>query len=117
MSQLDVFKHQPIARNTDPGTSHAAEEVHTLGKRAERARQVLDLIGRYPGHTTGELSRLMYSEYPELPFRTSAETPHKRAADLLQKGMVRQGPKRKCRDSGYEALTWYITDAGIRELG
>ena len=117
MSQLDAFKHTPISRTLDPQTSHDAEERHTtLGKRSERARQVLWLISKYPGHTTGELSHRMMAEYPELSFGCCAATPHKRAADLEHKGLVEKGRKRKCTDTGYENLTWYITAAGMREL-
>ena len=114
MSNMDLFS--PASRRTDPATSHTAEAKHTvLGKRAERMRQVLCLIIDSPGATTGELSRYMHSKHPELPLRTVAESPHKRVADLEDRGLVRRGGKRICLDSGYDCLTWYPTQAGIDE--
>ena len=113
MQQLDF--NTPVSRNTDPATSHDAE-AKQLGKRAVRARQVLGLINKYPARTTGELARHMLRDYPELSITVCAETPHKRAADLEAKGLVAKGMPWKCTDTGYERLTWYITDAGRREL-
>ena len=105
----------PIARATDPQTSHAAAERHTLSKRAERQRQVLDLVCRFPNRTSGELSRLMAKLYSHLPIRTAVESPHKRLSDLEDKGLVEKGASRKCTDSGYEAVTWHATAAGVVE--
>ena len=108
----------PIARSRDPLTSQNAGDEHTvLGKRANRARQVLELVAKHPGSTTGELSRYFFEAYPDLPFRVAAETPHKRCSDLENLDLVRKGQTRKCSDSGTEALTWYLTDRGRRELG
>jgi len=107
----------PLSRNTDPATSHIAEEKHTrLGKRAIRARQVLKLIHDHPGATAGELSRYMLEEYPLLSISVCAETPHKRAPELWDKGLVYNGRDRKCLDSGYLRATWRITRAGRAEL-
>ena len=97
----------PIARNTDPQTSHKAAERHTLGKRAIRQQQVFDLVSSYPGKTSGELSRLMVQSYPELPIRSAVESPHKRLSDLEEKGLVVRGRERKCSDSGFQAITWW----------
>ena len=114
MSNLDLFS--PASRRTDPLTSHSAEEKHTiLGKRAERMRQVLQLIVDSPGSTTGELSRYMHTKHPDLPMRTVAESPHKRVTDLMDRGLVSRGTKLRCLDSGYECYTWYPTQSGIDE--
>ena len=110
------------SRNTDPETSHKAERTHTLGKRAERARQVLRLVDRFPNRTSGELSAEWYElsqnkydfEYTE-GIRICAETPHKRLPDLEQMGLVERGATRKCSDSGMECVTWHATAAGIVE--
>ena len=109
--------YPPIARNSDPKTSHKAELQHTLGPRAKRARQVLKLVSDLPLYTSGELSRAMHIQYPDLPFRTCAETPHKRLPELFDKGLVCGRGERKCTDSGYMAIQWEITPAGARELG
>lgn len=109
---------EPMARESDPQTSHDAAERHTvLGKRAERSRQVLALIATHPGSTTGELSRYMFDKHPDLPMRTCAESPHKRAGELERHDLASRGEKRECLDSGYVCETWYITDRGRRELG
>ena len=98
-----------MARKSDPTTSHVAAEEHVeRGKLGERQQQVLKLIRRFPGRTTGELGRNMYALYgSNLGIRSCAETPHKRAPELEAKGLVRRGAARKCKDSGYTAATWY----------
>ena len=113
MSQFDMY--QPASRNTDPNTSHKAEREFTLGDRAVRCRQVLQLIVDSPGATCGELARYMHSKYPELPIASAVESPHKRVADLEGYGLVRRGDTRRCLDSGRERITWYPTDKGLDE--
>ena len=114
VKQQDIF--QPATRNTDPITSHIAEATFTaLGKRAHRCRQVLQLIVDSPGATTGELSRYMHTNHPELPISCAVESPHKRVTDLEEKGLVRRGGIRKCRDSGNLRITWYATAGGLSE--
>ena len=105
---------RPVARNSDPATSHKAEAKH-LGKRAVRARQVLKLVRDYPLCTSSELSVKMYETTAE-SFMTSAATPHKRLPDLEALGLVQRRGERKCTDSGHEAAVWEITDRGEREL-
>ena len=114
---MDIFSsNKPASRATDPDTSKRAETVHgILGKRAERQRQVLQLIVDSPGATTGELARYMHSKFPDLPIAVAVESPHKRVSDLEDKGLVRRGPERRCRDSGYDRLTWWATPIGIDE--
>ena len=119
MNELDKRYGQlwpNASRNSDPKTSKKAERAHTLGKRAIRARQVLNLVIKYPNSTSGELSRRMYGEYPELPIRTAVETAHKRLPDLEHFGLVERGADRKCSDSGLECVTWHATAAGIVEV-
>ena len=71
MNQFDIFSN-PASRSTDPHTSHKAEEEFTiLGKRAERCRQVLQLVAQYPGSTTGELARYMHRDYPHIPIASA----------------------------------------------
>lgn len=93
-----------IARLSDPATSHVAAIRHQASL-SERRAQVLFLVRKFPGLTSGELSRRMYEEF-SLPLRTCAETPHKRLPELEESGHVKRGRARKCKDSGYEAATW-----------
>lgn len=107
----------PIARTSDPDTSHRAGERHTkLGKRAERARQVLDLLHHNPDRTAGELSVLFWRENKRLGIRVAAATPHKRLPDLEKKGLVTRVAERKCEDSGEECTVWRVTESGVEEL-
>jgi hypothetical protein len=116
-SQMDFM---PASRTTDPETSHEAERLHTiLGKRSVRCRQVLTLVALHPGSTTGEMSRQMVWKFPDLPIATAVEAPHKRVVDLEAKGLVRRGNPRKCKETGSERLTWWLTTTGYgltREL-
>lgn len=114
-SNFDLFD-TPISRNTDPDTSKRADTKYSLGRRAVRQWQVLNLVFNYPNHTCGEYARLFVLRHPEMPICAAAETPHKRMSDLHKKGLVERRPPRKCRDSGELAHVWRITDAGIREL-
>ena len=112
MSQLDL--RLPMARKTDPDTSHEAADKHE-GVLSERRLQVLSLVKAYPGATSGELARLMFSKLGgSLSIRSCVETPHKRLPELLRLGYVRMGAKRECGDSGYTATTWYSTPKGDR---
>lgn len=114
-SQSDLFA--PAARSSDPDTAKQSDARHTkLGKRAERARQVLDLIHRHPDLTSGELSNHFWHENKALGIRVAAETPHKRIPDLKRLGLVEAGGERKCADSGYPATVWHVTESGIDEL-
>jgi len=96
----------PMARRTDPGTSHLAAKIHTIDKLSERRKQVYYLVLGHPGSTSGELSRFMHKEYPDLPIRTAVETPHKRLPELEKLGLIERSAVKKCSDSGYQSLTW-----------
>lgn len=110
------MKSFPMARTHDPETSHQAAEQHRP-RLSLRRRQILILVKGLPDATSGELSVKMYSTWGKegkfpiyreksLSLRTCAETPHKRLSELEKLGLVYRSGKRKCRDSGYEAVTW-----------
>jgi hypothetical protein len=103
MIQLGI-DYRP-ARKTDPVSSHIGSRNTKLSRRRQ---QVLDLVKANRGSTSGELSRHMLRRYPDLPIRTCAETPHKRLPELESLGLVRRGGMRKCKDSGNQALTWWL---------
>ena len=103
MMQLDI-DYRP-ARRTDPLSSHLGARNEKLSRRRQ---QVLDLVKANRGSTSGELSRNMLQRHPDLPIRTCAETPHKRLPELEALGLVRRGGMRKCKDSGNQALTWWL---------
>ena len=103
MIQLDI-NYRP-ARRTDPVSSHLGARNEKLSRRRQ---QVLDLVKANRGSTSGELSRNMLQRHPDLPIRTCAETPHKRLPELESLGLVKRGTMRKCKDSGNQALTWWL---------
>jgi hypothetical protein len=115
MNQLSLVE-TPIARNTDPHTSHMAAKEHSKNKRGQRRMQVLDLLMRNPGSTSGELGQEMYIAHPGLGGRICFETPHKRLPDLASLGWAAKSGTRECRDSGRECFTWFITEAGRKQL-
>lgn len=97
----------PMARSSDPATSHEAAARYRLSKRR---RQVLRLVREHPGSTAGELSAAFYAT--GVSIRLAAETPHKRLPELETLGFVRRGAVRLCTDSGQRAATWYATIKG-----
>lgn len=101
----DLF---PMARTTDPATSHIAAARHAMSELSERRRQVFDLVERYPNRTSGELGRLMYQDHPKLGIRTASASPHKRLPELEKLGFIERGDRRQCEDSGYQAHIWRV---------
>lgn len=96
MTQLSLFS--PIARNTDPVTSHlAAQEVTREGIRGKQALIVLEAVRRYPGRTSMELSRLCELDRYQIS---------RRLADLEHAGEVEKGEARMCDIAGRLAVTW-----------
>ena len=79
-------------------------------------KQVLYLVAKYPERTNGEYATLMAKEFPDLPPKTTSETPHKRLSDLHARDLIWVTGKRKCSETGYYASTWELTKAGVREM-
>jgi hypothetical protein len=96
----------PMARKSDPETSHLAAEQH-VHKLSNRRWQVYTLVHQHPGRTSGELSRLFFDNH-DVSIRTAAETPHKRLPELESLGYVVRGERRRCADSGYQAYVWFV---------
>lgn len=89
----------PIARATDPETSHVAASEHTNnGRRAAHAERILAVVRAHPGWTYREIARLV----PEL----EAVEVQRRLADLADLGRVVRGEARACKVSGRPAQTW-----------
>lgn len=96
----------PIARATDPATSHlAAEHMDASGKRAAQQAIAITAVQRYPGLTSLELSKrsgvcrfVLARRLPE------CEDAH----------AVRRGTPRKCTVSGRQAAPWYPPDQPIQ---
>lgn len=92
------FSFSPASRNTDPVTSHLAEqEVTKTGKRQTQAEIVLEAVRNYPGRTSFELTQYCPLNRYQIARRT---------ADLETLGKIRKGPE-VLRMRKTPEVTWY----------
>jgi hypothetical protein len=90
----------PIARTTDPWTSHAgAVEVTDSGRRRTQAERCLDIVLTRPGLTAGEIGEL--TGLGHVPAQ-------RRLSDLKASGKVAVGMARQFQ--GRPQVTWWPTD-------
>jgi hypothetical protein len=90
----------PIARTTDPWTSHAgAVEVTDSGRRKTQAERCLDVVLTRPGLTAGEIGEL--TGLGHVPAQ-------RRLSDLKASGKVAVGMARQFQ--GRPQVTWWPTD-------
>src|SRR5688500_553962 len=88
------------AKNSDPVTSHeAARAIIATGDRAYQQHLAYSAVRAYPGRTSLELSALSGQDRYRLA---------RRLPELIDRGLVTQGPKRRCTASprGLNAVTW-----------
>ena len=86
----------PIARTTDPDTSHeAAEILNESGVRTTLMEQCLEFVQRFPGHTSGEIGDRTGLGHDRV---------WRRLSDLKNRGMIVQGPPRQWH--GRAQVTW-----------
>ena len=109
-----LLSDTPIARRTDPVTSHlAACEVTRSGKRGAQQRLVHNYVVKFPGHTSQELAEICQQHggaldrydfarrLPELASERDIHGNHCKA--FITRGMS----KRLCRITGKLATVWY----------
>ena len=90
----------PIARTTDPCTSHAgAVEVTESGRRQTQAERCLDVVQARPGLTAGEIGEL--TGLGHVPAQ-------RRLSDLKAAGKVGVGTVRQYL--GRPQVTWWPSD-------
>ena len=90
----------PIARSTDPWTSHAgAAEVTDSGRRKTQMQLCLDVVQAHPGRTAGEVGEL--TGLGHVPAQ-------RRLSDLKAAGKVSVGMARQYL--GRPQVTWWPTD-------
>ena len=90
----------PIARTTDPWTSHAgAVEVTDSGRRRTQAERCLDVVQTRPGLTAGEIGEL--TGLGHVPAQ-------RRLSDLKAAGKVSVGMARQY--SGRPQATWWPSE-------
>jgi hypothetical protein len=103
-AQLDLLSHSAIARRFDPSTSHeAAEHITANGSRARQQNAVLDLVKRYPGHTSAELAVKCELEDGCLDRASTA----RRLPELRKAHLVKNGWDRVCSVTSRKGMTWY----------
>jgi hypothetical protein len=88
----------PIARRTDPPSSHAAaQEMERTGRRTAQSEAVLEMVKLHPRRTALELARLS---------RLDRYTVSRRLPELERRGLIRRGLTRDCTVNGRPMLTW-----------
>ncbi len=91
---------EPHARNADPASSfEAAERLHKSGLGGKQRLAVYHALRQHQGATSKELAEFM---------DVDRYTPARRLKELEDAGWVCRGPRRKCRISGIESVTWWI---------
>ncbi|MGA9851863.1 MAG: MarR family transcriptional regulator [Gammaproteobacteria bacterium] len=116
VAQLDfnLLASPPIARRTDPDSSHvAAARITKSGKRAAQQAAVYSWVRSYPGHTTQELAEICQTHGGTMDRYTFARRAPELAATTNDRGTRRQpliergASKRKCSITGELATVWY----------
>lgn len=96
---MELLSSMPIARESDPETSHlAAEEVTTSGRRAVQQHAVLAAVMAHPGLTSRELAQAAGMDRYVVA---------RRLPELEAAKRVRKGEARECRVSKRLAVTWW----------
>lgn len=91
----------PIARASDPVTSHlAAKEITASGVRFSQQKKVADAVRRHPGHTSQELAEMTGLERYMLA---------RRLPECVTARTVRKGEPKHCDITKKLALTWHPT--------
>jgi hypothetical protein len=110
MKQLDLLDALPLARRTDPETSHGAADRMAPLARADRVKVLLAHYGRPCGLTDFELAASLERQ------QTSVG---KRRGELRDAGYIEATEIRRPAPSGSAAIVWRITEAGmaaVREI-
>lgn len=95
-----LMSHMPIARNTDPVSSHvAAYDVTARGTRNRQQRIVFRAVVEHPGRTSRELAALCPLDRYQVA---------RRLPELEEVRMVQKGPARECEVNKRLAVTWIV---------
>jgi hypothetical protein len=92
----------PIARSTDPESSHrAANEITASGRRQQQIAMVINMVRKFPGMTSMELAGMTGEDRYVIA---------RRLPEALTAGAVVKGIQRPCSVTGKLALTWWPVD-------
>jgi DNA-binding MarR family transcriptional regulator len=97
---MSVFKNPGfMARRTDPPTSHAAaRHMIESGKLTEQQKKTLDLVNKYPNHTSDELATKGSLDRYQLG---------RRLPELEREGLITRGNERRSTVGGRMGATWH----------
>jgi hypothetical protein len=96
---MNASPQPPIARATDPATSHeAAADITASGLRASQCSRVLQAVEATPGRTSAELAQ----EQGINRYVVARRLPEIEAARRIHRGEIRT-----CAVSGRRATTWW----------
>lgn len=97
MNQHALFD-TPVARATDPGTSHkAATMITRSGQRITQSQITAQMVRQHPNHTCSELGEIGPLNERQLS---------RRLTDAQRAGLIRPTGERTCRVTGTDARTW-----------
>ena len=95
-----LFNQPPLARASDPKTSHeAADKLIESGRHRKLLERVVDLVRRFPNCTTRELGTK--SDLSEHDIG-------RRVGEAATMGLVIRGDPRECTVTRRNAATWRI---------
>ncbi|MDR3445965.1 winged helix-turn-helix domain-containing protein [Dyella sp.] len=96
----------PIARATDPESSHhAAAELTASGRRGQQIAQTFAAVKAFPGRTSQELS----DKTGICRFVLARRLP-----EAVTAGAITKGLQRACSVTGKLALTWWPVEPGMK---
>ena len=99
MIQAELFPQNPIARKSDPISSHlSAYEITASGIRGTQQTEIMFAAKKYPGRTSRELAG-----HTGLDRYIVA----RRLPELESVGLVYKGDARKCRVADRMAVVWW----------
>jgi len=96
----------PIARSSDPESSHrAAADITASGRRGQQIAQTIAAVRAFPGSTSQELS----DKTGICRFVLARRLP-----EAVTAGAIVKGQQRACSVTGKLALTWWAVDPGMK---
>lgn len=96
----------PIARSSDPESSHrAAAEITASGRRQQQITMVINMVRKFPGMTSMELAGMTGEDRYVIA---------RRLPEAVTAGAICKGQQRACSVTGKLALTWWPVDPGMK---
>jgi hypothetical protein len=96
----------PIARSSDPESSHrAAAEITASGRRQQQITMVINMVRKFPGMTSMELAGMTGEDRYVIA---------RRLPEAATAGAVCKGQQRSCAVTSKLALTWWPVDPGMK---